>query len=404
MVISTVSHPAVERYGSGPDDGGRITLQELTLNPYPVYRSLRETGVTWIEALGRWMVSGWEDVSRVETSREDFSSNETDSNLTRLIGHQMMRLDSDAHKRLRSAAQDPLRPAAVEGRTAALQSIADRLIDDLVAGGEGDLVAGFGAPFAALALADVIGLRDVTATDIARWSQAIISGSSNYADDREIWAFAEAAMAEIDEAIDIALTDPLPDSILGAMVTSEGAGRPLALEEIRANTKVIIGGGFNEPRDAIGTVLWGLLTHPDQLAALRQRSELLAPAVEEALRWISPIGVAPREVIRPVRFGDTRLEPGARVMINFASANRDERHWERPDAFDIHRPKTRHLAFGMGHHFCLGVWLARTQIAAVALPTLLRRLPGLRLDLDQPPAMRGWVFRGPVDLHLRWDG
>jgi cytochrome P450 len=401
------AHTAVaasDRHGVGPDDDGRITIAQLNANPYPIYRALRDEGVVWIETLGRWMVTRWDDVGQVETARADFSANETNSNLTRVIGHQMLRSDGAAHKRLRSAAQDPLRPAAIEARQESFQRIAEELLDELVEQGEGDLVAGFAVPFAALCLAEIIGLRDATAHDVETWSQAIMAGSSNYADDREVWALADAAMADIDTAIDHALEDGgPPGSIIQAMASSDGAGRPLTLEEIRANVKVIIGGGFNEPRDAVGTAVWGLLTHPDQLAAVQTDPALWGPVVDEALRWVAPIGVAPREVLRPIRLADTDLEPGARVMVNFASANRDERHWDRPDEFDIFRPKSRNVAFGLGHHFCLGVWMSRSQVGAVALPTLLRRLPGLRLDLDRPPTVRGWVFRGPVDLWLRWD-
>jgi len=403
MTAHTHERATVERHGSGPEDGGRITIADLNVNPYPIYRALRDEGVVWIEALGRWMVTCWDDVTSVETAREDFSANETNSNLTRIIGHQMLRSDGAAHKRLRNAAQDPLRPAAVEARAASFQQIADDLLDELAERGEGDLVTEFAAPFAALCLAEIIGLTDVTAREIESWSQAIMAGSSNYADDRDVWAIADAAMAEIDRAIDRALEGGgPPGSIIAAMAAGDGAGRPLTLEEIRANVKVIIGGGFNEPRDAIGTALWGLLTHPGQLAAVRADAGLWGAVVEESLRWVAPIGVAPREVLRPLRFGETVLEPGARVMVNFASANRDERHWDRPDEFDISRPKTRNVAFGMGHHFCLGVWMSRTQVGAVALPTVLRRLPDLRLDLDRPPTVRGWVFRGPVDLRVTW--
>jgi cytochrome P450 len=403
VTAHTHERAGVERHGTGPDDGGRIAIADLNVDPYPIYRELRGRGVVWIEALGRWMVTRWDDVTAVETAREDFSANETGSNLTRIIGQQMLRSDGAAHKRLRAAAQDPLRPAAIEARADAFGRIAEALLDGLVERGEGDLIAGFAAPFAALCLADVIGLADVTAREIEAWSQAIMAGSSNYADDRDVWALASAAMAEIDRAIDRALEHGgPPGSIIHAMAASDGAGRPLTLEEIRANVKVIIGGGFNEPRDAIGTALWGLLTHPEQLAAVRADAGLWSAVVEEALRWVAPIGVAPREVLRPLRLGGTALEPGARVMVNFASANRDERHWERPDEFDISRPKTRNVAFGMGHHFCLGVWMSRTQVGAVALPSLLRRLSDLRLDLDRPPAIRGWVFRGPVELWAKW--
>jgi cytochrome P450 len=97
------------------------------------------------------------------------------------------------------------------------------------------------------------------------------------------------------------------------------------------------------------------------------------------------------------------LARGARVLVNFASANRDEREWSRPDDFDVLRPKRRNVAYGVGHHYCLGVWMARALLGTVALPTLFARLPGLRLDEERPAEVRGWVFRGPVHLHARWD-
>jgi hypothetical protein len=403
MALPATHHPIVERHGSGPDDAGAIAHAELELDPYPTYRELRERGVVWVDALQRWMVTRWDDVIRVETGRQHFSSDETDSNLTRIVGPQMLRSDGAAHKRLRGAAQDPLRPDAAAGLADSLRALADELIDGVVDRGGTDLVSSFAAPFAALSLAKVIGLANASAGDIERWSRAVLDGSSNYADNPDTWACTRATMPEIDAAVQTAVDHPPPGSIIEAMCAADGAGAPLSIEEITANVKVIIGGGFNEPRDAISTTLWGMLNHPDQLAAVRDDAALLAAAVEESLRWVSPIGVAPREVISPLRLADTDLEPGARLLINFASANRDERHWERPDAFDISRPKTRHLAFGMGHHFCLGVWLSRTQVTTVALPRLLSRLPGLALNLDRPPAIRGWVFRGPNDLHLTWN-
>jgi hypothetical protein len=110
----------------------------------------------------------------------------------------------------------------------------------------------------------------------------------------------------------------------------------------------------------------------------------------------------PREVAKPVRLADTDLEPGARLGLLVASANRDERHWDRPDEFDITRPKARNVAFGVGHHFCLGVWMSRYQIGRAALPELFARIPGLKLDLDRTAEIRGWVFRGHTSLPVVW--
>ena len=394
------------RAGVGPDDHGMVSLDGLFENPYPYYRELRDSGVVWVDALQRWLVTRWEDVGKVEAAREVFSAQESNSLLTRAIGHQMMREDGDAHKRLRQAAQAPLRQPGVKERTESFQRLADELIDRMIAAGDStDLVADFCAPFSGACLAEVVGLRNTSAEDVQRWSAAIIAGASNYADDQATWEVAKAATDEIDAAVEDALAGDGPPrgSIIEALSSSDGAGSPLRFEEISSNVKVMIGGGFNEPRDAVSTTVLGLLTHSDQLAAVLADPSLWPQAVEEAMRWIAPVGAAPREVRRPVVLADTKLEPGARVMVNFSSANRDERHWDRPDIYDIHRPKGRTLSFGAGPHFCLGVWMARLQVGGIALPTLFARLPGLRLDLDRPPVMGGWVFRGALQMWLRWD-
>ncbi len=397
--------PTTDRHGSGPSDGGAITLAALDADPYPIYRELRDEGVVWVEALSRWMVTRWDDVAAVETRREDFSSNETQSNLTRIVGHQMLRSDGAAHKRLRAAAQDALRPKAIEQRVETFRRIARELIDELAPLGEGDLVRLFAAPFAARCLTHVLGLPHASLADIEFWSQSIMAGSSNYADDPDVWATARTATDQIDAAVDAALAGggPEPGSILHAMATSDGGGRPLNRGELRANVKVMIGGGFNEPRDALASGLLGLLGHRDQLDAVLADPALWPRVAEETVRWISPIGVAPREVRRARHLSSADLGPGARVLVNFASANRDERAWTRPDEFDVTRSKRRNVAYGVGHHYCLGVWMARAQLAAVALPMLSDRLPGLQLDEQRPAAVRGWVFRGPVHLHARWD-
>ncbi len=397
---------SAQRRGNGPDDDGLVTLEGLDTNPYPLYRELRDRGVVWVEAINRWMVTRWDDVGAVEVAKDDFSANETESNLTRVIGHQMLREDGVAHKRLRQAAQPPLQPKTVDTRTDALQRIADEIIDGFAERGEGELVEDFAIPFAARCLIEILGVNDASAEDIARWSTGIMNGASNYANDPAVWAAAKEVTDEIDRSVDGALggDGPPAGSIIEAMATSEGAGRPLELEEIRANAKVMVGGGYNEPRDAVSTAVMYLLAHPEQLAGAIADPARWARVVEESVRMVAPIGTAPREVKREITLGGTTLEPGARVMVNFASANRDERHWDRPDEFDTNRPKGRNVAFGVGHHFCLGVWMARMQVGAVALPTIFRRLPGLELDLDRPPVVRGWVFRGPTELRVRWEG
>jgi cytochrome P450 len=399
--------PSAERRGDGPSDGGAVQLDRLNVNPYPVYRRLRDEGVVWVEAVNRWVVTRWDDVDAVERNTEDFTARERESLQTRVMGRTMLRTDGDEHRRLRRAAQGPLPPRAVEEHWMPLfKRVADDLIDGFAERGACDLMEDFAGAFAARCLAHVLGLPDASDEDLQRWSQALMDGCANYGDDPEVWERCDRAVGEIEAATEAAIgrVRSRPDeSVISAMVHADAEGRPLDLEEIQANVKLLIGGGLNEPRDGLGVAIWGLLTHPDQMALALDDESWWPRATEEALRWTSPLAVFPREVARPIVLGGTRLEPGARLALNMAAANRDERHWERPDEFDMTRPKGRHVAFGVGHHFCLGVWMARHQIGGAALPALFSRLPGLRLDLDDPPVIRGWVFRGPVRLPVLWN-
>jgi cytochrome P450 len=178
---------------------------------------------------------------------------------------------------------------------------------------------------------------------------------------------------------------------------------PLDLEEIRANTKVIIGGGLNEPRDAILSAVLGLLQNPDQLAMVQADPALRSTVFEETIRWIAPIGLYPRTVSRTVEIGGAVLEEGDQIGLSVASACHDEGHVTDGGRFDITRPKTAHLAFGAGPHFCAGSWIARKQVGELAVPKLFARLKNLRLNPDRAPQVHGWVFRGPTSLPVIWD-
>jgi cytochrome P450 len=390
-----VSALGISRRGSGPSDDGEISLDALEQNPYPIYRRLRDEGVVWVEAAGRWLVTRWDDLDAVERDADAFTAMEEASLQTRVMGRTMLRSDGAEHRRLRRAAQPALSPQAIEQVwLPEFRAIADSLIDEFEAGGAADLMSAFCGPFAARCLGRVLGFEGVSDQELQFWSQALMDATANYADDPEVWALGELAVSQIDAATDaaIARVRAVPDqSVISAMVS---AG--LTHDEVLANTKLMIGGGLNEPRDGLGFAIWALLTHPEA------RGAEWSVVTEEALRWMSPLAMFPRQVAKPVRLADTMLEPGARLGLLVASANRDERHWTDPDHFDVNRAKQRTVAFGVGHHFCLGVWMARQQIGGAALPALFERLDGLAADLDNPPEIRGWVFRGHTRLHATW--
>ena len=180
-----------------------------------------------------------------------------------------------------------------------------------------------------------------------------------------------------------------------------GAGQPM--QSIRANIKLAISGGQNEPRDAISGTVWALLTHPDELALVRAGKARWLDVFEEYARWIAPIGMSPRRVAKPWSYGGVDFEPEDRVFFMFGSANRDEACFDRADQFDITRDTQKSIAFGAGPHYCAGAFASRAMVADVALPGIFARLKGLRLDTREPVRIGGWAFRGLLNLPVIWD-
>ena len=154
----------------------------------------------------------------------------------------------------------------------------------------------------------------------------------------------------------------------------------MPMESVRANIKLAISGGQNEPRDAIAGTVWALLTHPGELALVRSGQVSWLQAFEEYARWISPIGMSPRRIAKPHAVRDIAFDVDDRIFFLYGSANRDERYFERADIFDVRRDTAKSIAFGAGPHFCAGAWASRAMIADVALPAIFSRLRNLRLS------------------------
>lgn len=385
--------------------GEAIDLAALWDDPYPAFAALRRhEPVAWVPAANRYLVTRHADIVALERDPETFSANEDGSLMIRVMGHTMLRKDGAAHRRERAALEPAMRPGIVKSHwLPRFQAIVDELVDGFEADGEACLFDRLAGPCAARCLAEMLGLVDVDQADLRTWSQAMMDGTGNYADDPEIWRRCDAAVAGAEAAIDraIARLKDAPDpSMIACMLH---ASDPLTRDEIAANVKVIIGGGLNEPRDAIATALAGLLANPGQCAQVLADPGLWRTVFEETIRWVAPIGMYPRQTTRAVELGGVMLPARARIGVVLASGNRDEAVFENPDAFDINRAKRGHVAFGGGPHFCLGAWAARVQVGEVALPTLFRRLRNLRLDPAEPVRFGGWVFRGPLNLPARWD-
>lgn len=382
-----------------------IAYQDLLDDPYPIFRRLRELApAVFVEPARLTLVTRFDDIVRIERDPATYSADNPTSLVNKVMGPTFMRKDGAEHAIGRKAIEPSFRPATIKEYWAPkFTAIAQELIDDLSAADEADLFSALAAPMASRSLMAMIGFREMPWQTLADWSQALIDGAGNYTADAVIERKAMQASADVDAAIDAVLDDhrshPNP-SILSSMIN---ANPPMPIEGIRANIKVIIGGGLNEPRDAILTLVLGLLQNPAQKDSVLAQPELWPAALEEAVRWISPIGMYPRRVTRDVDLSGTALPEGLQIGLCVGAANRDGNRFAEPDRFDVTRPKQSHLAFGAGPHFCAGTWVSRLTVGKIVVPMLFARLRNLRLRAEAPPVVRGWVFRGPVTLPVRWD-
>jgi cytochrome P450 len=384
--------------------GQGVRLEDLEVDPYPIYERLRrEEPVAWVPAANRYFVSRYKDALFVERNPATFSSVEQNSMLERAIGPMMLRLDGTDHRRIRKVLEPVLSARAVRDQwTETYRRIVERCIGAVAERGAADLVCDFAEPCAAECLAALLGLNNATSADLVMWSKCVIEGAGNYADDPAIWKRNKVELERFDEALADAIKflRGKPDSsIVSAMVNS---GEQFTFDEIRSNVLVTIGGGLNEPRDAIGTAVCGLLQNPDQRTLAESDESVWSKVFEEAVRWVSPVGMYPRQVVSPVELSGVSFEPGARIGVMIGSANRDEEIFVEGERFDIRRSKSPHLAFGGGVHYCLGTWSARTLVGGLALPALFKNLRDMSLSPSSPVAWQGWVFRGPTKLRVEW--
>ena len=379
-----------------------IDVAAFWQDPYPALaRMRREAPIAFVPQLGSTLLCSREDIFVCEKRIDIFSSHQPDGLMNKLMGHNMMRKDGEAHLTERKAIFPAVSPKTVKAHwTSRFQAHADRIVDALEDAGGGDFVREFALPFSAECLKSITGLTNMRFEDMNAWSQAMIDGIANYVGDPAVEASCHAATSGIDAAIDDmapVLSKKTDQSLLGVMLACD-----MPMESIRANIKLAISGGQNEPRDAVAGTVWALLTRPDQLALLTEGTIPWIQAFEEYARWISPIGMSPRRISRPWTIRDVGFELNERVFLMFGSGNRDEKHFERAETFDIRRDTSKSIAFGAGPHFCAGAWASRAMVADVALPTIFKRFRNLRLVEGEPVRIGGWAFRGLLNLPVAW--
>src|SRR5438105_1718389 len=299
-----------------------IDVSAFWADPYPDFARMRKHApIAFVPQLGSTVFTRRNDIFTQEKRIDIFSSHQPNGLMNVLMGHNTMRKDGDAHIRERQAMFPAVSPRTVRDTwVRQFQAHADRILDELVSKGAADLCKALALPLSAECLKDVTGLTNMRYQDMDAWSQAMIDGIANYTGNKEIEARCHAATAGIDAAID----DMIPrlrihpnTSILSVLLA---AGMPT--DSVRANIKLAISGGQNEPRDAISGTVWALLTHPDQLKWVSEGKAKWLDVFEEYARWIAPIQMSPRRVAKPWSYRGVEFEPEDRVFFVFGSANR----------------------------------------------------------------------------------
>jgi cytochrome P450 len=386
--------------------GQTVTIEALERDPYPIYERLRdEEPVSWVPAVGLWLVTRFDDVRGVDLDPETFTAATQPSTLNRTMGVNMLGMEGPDQQRIRRIVETPFRPRDVERRTQGMiPALAHELIDGFASQGACDLFREYCDPMSVRSLRFMLGLDDVAWEDILRWNEGMMPGLANFEGDPAKQTPADEASAALGAAIGSVL-DRLahePDgSVLSWMLRHDADGDRMTREEIVANTRLMLSGGLQEPRDVIALAMWAVLSHPQAHRDVLADRSLVRPAVEETMRWAGPVGTSTRQTTRPATLDGVDLEEGALLGAVLSSANRDPRRFTDPDRFDLHRKEGQHLAFAAGTHFCLGAWFGR-HLARVSMEILFDRLPGIRLDPERPVTCRGWEFRAPDSLWLRW--
>ena len=386
-------------------------------DPYPVFRKLRESAPVWRSPFGRTFLTRYEDASLLLRDRrlgKDYTDAEA---LIRRFGptamrepavielsHMMLMRDPPDHTRLRGLVTKVFTARKIEEMRPGIQAITDRLLDKVAASGSMDAIRDLAFPLPVLVICELLGIPEA---DRARFVTATASGAAllnpvpptrEELDRANEGTLASAAYFE--GLFEQRRRNPR-DDLLTLLVQAEEAGDHLTTEELRANTSLLFAAGHETTVNLIGNGIWSLLRDGSQWAALRDDPALIPNAIEEILRFESPVQAVARTVAEPIAFGAETFAKGDLIVALIGAANRDPEVFPDPDRLDVTRKRLKPLSFGGGIHFCIGAQLARIE-AEVVFSTLLRRMPDLRLADATPRWRESFTLRGLTNLPVTW--
>jgi cytochrome P450 len=384
---------------------------EFVADPYPMYHRLRAEDPVHHSPLGFWVLTRYPDVMAmlrdprlIKEPIAAFVAARFGMAVPPGLGLSMLDRDPPDHTRLRGLVSKAFTPRTLERLRPEIQQIVDGLLDEVEARGSMDLVEEFAYPLPVRVICEMLGVpvKDherfkAWGLDIARGLDAIMLPPDSEVGQRSVSG--RRALADYFREL-IAERRAAPrDDMLSALIAAEEAGDKLNEEELLATCILLLVAGHETTVNLIGNGTLALLRHPDQLRKLRERPGLIGTAVEELLRFDGPVQRTARIPSEDITIGGQTIGKGEMVMPFLGAADRDPTQFPDPDRLDITRADNRHIAFGMGIHFCLGAPLARME-GQIAINTLLARLPRLALATDRPQFRQSLTLRGLQALPL----
>jgi cytochrome P450 len=374
---------------------------EFRQNPYPYYNLLlTHAPIFYWETWGITFLSRHEDCSELlrdnRLGRGRYGEPPPSQvALSAMMSRWMLLMNPPDHTRLRGLVYKAFTPRMVEQLRGTIQTVTDRLLDQVAQRGEMDLIADFAYPLPVTVIAEMLGIPEEDRDLFHHWSDAL-ARSLDLTDDPAIYDRASVAAGEFTDYLRTLAArrraQPTGD-LLSALVQVEEAGQQLTEDELYATCALLLVAGHETTINLIGNGTLALLRNPDQLRLLHEKPTLARTAVEELLRYDSPVQMTARVALEDISYKGTTFRSGQEVAFLLGAANYDPAVFAEPHRLDIAREKNPHLSFGSGIHYCLGAPLARLE-GQIAFETLLRRLPNLRLAVENPVYRDNFVLRG----------
>jgi cytochrome P450 len=397
-------------FAFAPEDLGFIA------DPYPVYAQMRQRAPIWYdERTDHWLVSRFADVNallrdrrfgrtyhHVATHAEMGRPSEPPSHgpFWHLIRNGILDMEPPDHTRVRALVSKAFTPRMVEGMRGRVQDMMDALVDDVSGTGEFDLIARIAEPLPVAVIAELLGVPERDRHLLRPWS-ADICGMYELNPSEETARTTVRACIEFSDYLRTLSRErraaPRED-LISALAQVVDDGERLSEDELIATCVLLLNAGHEATVNVTGNGWWSLFRNPEQLAKLRADAALVPRAIEELMRWDTPLQMFERWVLEDVEICGATVPKGAELGLLFGSSNRDPAVFDRPDELDIGREPNAHVSFGAGVHFCLGAPLARLELET-SFATIVRRLPALAV-LEEPAWKPSYIIRGLRELRV----